>query len=346
MGKNMLRQQTATPLVMPGPLLLALLGAAFCVWSASGNALNLCVTTGCSLFQDFTVGGMSMWWIGAAGFAVLALLSLSGRPLLGVVCSGVGVLVDVLLLALMLTTSPCVGCLFAALLFALLYLAFRQCNHHRDTPMPRSWLLLLWSLLFIANVGAVVKAEAETWPMYGPENAATRVYFSPSCSACREAVNSLSGRVNVAFYPLAENAQDIPSIETMIVALAKGDSMAEALAQAVAEKTPSETSSESAFSPSRWLLQYRVLRNKAHVLASGAETVPYIEFHGLPGFLSSSAKSGGRTARPVGSSGPSGTSAPMTPVQEGTAPQSTDATLPVDTGIAGSCGGATNVPCP
>lgn len=330
----MLRHQMATPLVMPGPLLLSVLGAAFCVWSASGNALNLCVTTGCSLFQDFTLGGISMWWFGAAGFAVLVLLSLSGRPVLGVAGAGLCVVVDVVLLGIMLTTAPCVGCLFAALLFALTYLAFRYSSHKRDQPLPRSWLLLVWMCLFIANVGAVVKAEADTWPMHGPDDPGVRLFFSPSCSACREAVNSLSGRVNVAFYPLAENDQDVPAVAAMIAAVEKGDSMAEALASV---KNIPEISTLGAYAPEYWLLRFRLLRNKAHVLASGSEAIPYIEFHGLPGFLSSAKNTPARPQSP-----PPGVTLEISPGGS----SSSDSTLPIDTGIAGSCGGADTPPCP
>lgn len=330
----MLRHQVATPLVMPGPLLLSVLGAAFCVWSASGNALNLCVTTGCSLFQDFTVGGISVWWFGAVAFAVMVLLSLSGRPLLGVTGAGLCVLVDVLLLTLMLTTAPCVGCLFAALLFALVYLAFRYSNAKRDQPLSRSWLLLVWMALFIANVGAVVKAEADTWPMHGPDDPAVRLFFSPSCSACREAVNGLSGRVNVAFYPLSENEQDVPAIAAMVASVEKGESMAEALAGI---KNMPAVSTLSGYAPEYWLLRFRLLRNKAHVLASGSESVPYIEFHGLPNFLASAKNAPVRSQSP-----PPGASVEILPGGS----SSTDATLPIDTGVAGSCGGADTPPCP
>ena len=340
----MLRNQTSVPLIMPGPLLLALLGVALCVWSATGNALNLCFTSGCSLYQDFSVGGISMWWVGAGAFALLALLAMSGRPWLGTFCAGLCLWGDIFLLALMLTTAPCVACLIAALIFALLYVAFRYSSHNRDAPLSRSWLVFIWACLFIANVGAVVKAEADTWAMLGPEDAAVRLYFSPSCSACREAVNNLSGRVNVAYYPVAENDQDYPAIATMLAAVRKGDSMAEALNQAKA----GENAVWNEYTPESLLLRFRVLLNKAHVQASGSEVVPYLEFHGLPAFLSQGSK------RPQGRP-TSGSQAPGTvPAQEapGGAGEASglgagnDATLPIDMGIAGACGGNTGKPCP
>ena len=51
--------------IVTGALCLALLGAAFCAWSALGNEVNLCVTAGCSLYQDTTLAGISLWWLGA-----------------------------------------------------------------------------------------------------------------------------------------------------------------------------------------------------------------------------------------------------------------------------------------
>ena len=64
--------------ILTGSLCVTLLAAAFCVWSAFGNDVNFCVTAGCSLYQDFTVGGVSLWWLGTGTFALLALLALLG----------------------------------------------------------------------------------------------------------------------------------------------------------------------------------------------------------------------------------------------------------------------------
>ena len=70
--------------ILTGSLCVTLLAAAFCVWSAFGNDVNFCVTAGCSLYQDFTVGGVSLWWLGTGSFALLALLALLGPPPRGV----------------------------------------------------------------------------------------------------------------------------------------------------------------------------------------------------------------------------------------------------------------------
>lgn len=311
---------------MPGPLLVGVLGAAFCIWSASGNAINLCVTAGCSLFQDFTVAGVSMWWFGAAAFTLLCVLSLVGSAALGVVAAGLCLFLDALLLVLMLLTVPCVGCLFAALLFALSYMAFRHGATPRDKETGRSILLWIWLGLFLVNVGAVVRAEVGTWAMHGPEDASVRMYFSPSCSVCREGVNSLSGRVNVAFYPVAENSEDVLRIAAMIRGLEDGNSMSEALK--AAQKENATAGFLEGYSPDMLLLRFRLLCNKAHIFASGGQSVPFFEYHGLPSSLAEPA--GQRAARPP------------VPSQQ----QSTDYTLPIEPDVAGSCGGANAAPCP
>ena len=319
--RRMIRTQSS-PMLMPLPLFFALLGMAFCAWSASGNSLNFCVTTGCLLYQDITVAGISMWWLGSAAFGVLLLLALLGRPWLGVLVAGTFILADIFLLILMLVTAPCVGCLFAAMLFALCYAGFRQHNNRKASRPSRSWMLLVWGLLFVINIGAVVRAEVSTWAISGPQDATVRVYFSPSCSACREAVNALSGRVNVAFYPIEESAEDVASIADMHHAVSRGAGMAEALAGAKAREL--KTFWEN-YNPDMLLLRFRLLRNKAHVMASGSHTVPFIEYQGLPAGLGQKA-------------------AASRPASRDAAPR--DATLPLDGEIAGSCGGASGTPCP
>ncbi|MDE7064725.1 MAG: hypothetical protein K2O70_04550, partial [Desulfovibrionaceae bacterium] len=286
---------------------------------------NLCVTAGCSLFQDFTVAGVSMWWFGAAAFTLLCILSLVGSVTLGVVAAGLCLFLDVLLLVLMLLTVPCVGCLFAALLFALSYMAFRHGATPRDKETGRSVLLWIWLGLFLINVGAVVRAQAGSWAMRGPEDASVRMYFSPSCSVCREGVNALSGRVNVAFYPVAENSEDVLRIAAMIRGLEDGNSMSEALK--AAQKEHATAGFLEGYSPDMLLLRFRLLCNKAHIFASGGQSVPFFEYHGLPSSLTEPA--GQRAARSPASS-----------------QQSTDYTLPIEPDVAGSCGGPNAAPCP
>lgn len=323
----MIRHTGKTATLLPVPLLIALLGAAFCVWSAYGNALNVCFTTGCSLYQDVTLAGISLWWGGVGAFALLGLLAMTGRLWLGIFVAGLCLFVDVLLLLLMMLTAPCVACLVVALPFALCYLTFRQIAARRDVRVGRSVLLYIWSVLFIINIGAVIRAETGTWAMHGPQDATVRVYFSPSCKPCRETVTALSGRPNVAFYPVAENDADIGSILAMKLALNKGVTMGEALSA----KPVILKSFLSHGTPDMLMLRFHLLCNKAHVLASGSQSLPFVEYQGMPS---------GLTPRP--SLHPTGPQPPD--VKDAKDVNARDAALPIDGDVAGSCGGAT--PCP
>mgnify|MGYP000972099112 FL=1 len=109
-----------------GALCLALLAAAFCFWSAAGNDLGLCVTGGCALYQDATVAGVSLWWVGSGVFLLLGLLALLGAAGLGRALSALALLADTALLLLMALTAPCSNCLVVAVFFALLYRSFRK----------------------------------------------------------------------------------------------------------------------------------------------------------------------------------------------------------------------------
>lgn len=312
----MIRYPTPPVALMPVPLLVALLGAAFCAWSASGNELNLCFTAGCSLYQDVTIAGISLWWAGVGAFLFLGFLAVFGRPWFGIIAAGACLLADALLLLLMMLTAPCVACLAGAVLFALCYVTFRQTAARRGIDTGRSVLLYAWAVLFIINIGAVVRAETGTWAMLGPQDATVRVYFSPSCKACRETVTALSGRVNVAFYPVAENEADWASILAMKHAVNTGASMGEAI---LAKAAPSQ-GFWADYTSDILLLRFRLLCNRAHVLSAGSQTLPFVEYQGMPSGLA-------RRDQPAPT---------PAPVQ--------DATLPVDGDVAGSCGGVT--PCP
>jgi hypothetical protein len=67
------------------------------------------------------------------------------------------------------------------------------------------------------------------------------------------------------------------------------------------------------------LLQFRLWKNRAHVLAAGSDRLPFVEFKGLPSFLNGEKKS-----------------VPPTPERGANSP----AEVPgIDLGVAGFCGG-------
>ena len=76
-------RMTKSHAIITTPLVLASIATVFCVWSALGNDVNFCVTTGCALYQDITIGKISLWWFGCAAFVTLAACAILGLAHIG-----------------------------------------------------------------------------------------------------------------------------------------------------------------------------------------------------------------------------------------------------------------------
>lgn len=346
-----------------GPFLLSLFGAAFCAWSALGNDINICVTAGCQLYQSVSVAGISLWWVGCGTFGLLGILALAGLVNAGRLICGAALLGDICLLLLMAVTAPCVACLVAAIFFALVYFCYLQAQNSsfgtsslgsaRNAGAGRSFLLWVWLALFTVNAGAVARSQLDVWPIIDAEDqASVRLFFSPSCPSCQKAVNALSGRVDVVFCPLAENDSDVYRIAAMHRLLDKGMSMADALRESFDAGPAGGIAGFLDGIGLRW----KLLRNKAHVFSSGAQTVPFIEYRGLPASLAGhnagrhGIATGDNGARRDSSAGLSGEKAAENARQVPAAVQLAypgDASLPFDDPalplISGRCTG--NEPC-
>lgn len=324
--------------ILTTPFLAALLATAFCVWSAMGNDVNFCVTTGCTLYQDFSIGGISLWWFGTGAFTLLAACALSGQQGAGRWLAGLFLLGDIFLLALMALTATCVSCLVAAMFFALCYFLFSsqpRVKAGQQQKSRRSFLLWLWAALFIINLGFVARSQLDVWPILDESgDPRMRMFFSPSCPYCVEGLNALSGKVNVAFYPVAENNADVYRLAKMQTLLAEGMSIAEALGQSM------ETTEPEGFEwlkPEIILLRFRLLRNKAHIFSSGSQSVPFFETKGLPADILAEVKKRNRE-RAVRGLPPAG----PPPATADSGPK--DHALPVELEEGQQCGGA--IPCP
>lgn len=71
------------------PLFLSVLAFVFCLWIGLGNRFEICVTAGCTLFEDAKLAGISMWWYGAAAFTALGICSACRYPGAGFVLAWV-----------------------------------------------------------------------------------------------------------------------------------------------------------------------------------------------------------------------------------------------------------------
>lgn len=299
---------------------MAFIGAAYCViqvlptlaslTGAASPAMEIpCPGSGCNLFQDFTVYGISLWWAGVAYFALMVLLCLKRVHGFAMFTATTALIADAFLIIIMLFTASCVACLGAAVIMGILFLALRRHVTARMMIAPGpSFIFLAWAGLFLAAAASAATELAEPWDIAGSGNQERRIYFSPSCPACRDAITVFAG--NAAFIPVAEKDGDYAAIRVMHEEIAKGKTMVEAL-------HASDSAKGEPFSFATVVFRLKLLRNKAEVLKLGFDKLPLIMINGMPQDL-----------RPQ----PARRNAPS-------------AALPPELSAIDSCGGNTPEPC-
>lgn len=261
------------------PLLLALLGLAWCGYVAFPTANPApCATSGCELFRDTRVAGISLWWVGGAYFFVLSVLCLKGSLHLARLLATLALLGDMALLLIMFFTAPCFDCLVVAVFIGLCYYALRNASDSwfaSSRPTP-SILLPLWLGLFIGNAAL---AANEQFPLYALGNSSARevrVFFSPSCPACRTALVTLGS--GAALIPVMEKDEDFDSIVKFRSLLERGEPMREALVRSLNDTEPMPDISFV----EKWLLGVRLMRNKAALFKQGFRALPLVQINGMP----------------------------------------------------------------
>lgn len=295
----------AVPRVSLCAFLWALAGALLSLYGAFFKAEALCITAGCELLQGF--GGVEsfFWWLGAGTFAFAAFLCARNSAKLVALLASLCLAADCVLLGVMAYTVPCVPCLSVALCFLGLFVcttggAWRnsgdlggsaenaqQIGKYEKFPLEsvgrvgRFVFLALWLMLFSPNALHAVQENVGGWCLYGSKTAALKVFFSPSCPACREAVLALGEKPNknIAFYPVAKNDNDITSLNTMEEEIAGGSSMSAAFLIAVNDPVL------QARSVPFWRkisLQLRTLQNQALLMRLGVHSLPALVSSGVP----------------------------------------------------------------
>ena len=309
------------------PFLLSLIGLSFCLWVSSGGTA-LCLTDGCALFQDFSLAGVSLWIAGASFFGFMLPLCVLRFSTFARFCAGIALAADILLMGIMSFTAPCVNCLLVGLLIALTFFALiRETALHKRAR--RSPLLLIWALFFSISAGGILRDSTALWsplPHSGQES--VQVFFSPSCRACQTLTEQANALPDAAWFPVAEDNRDIWLIHAMNKHLAGGLPLREAIAKAQADIPGLADAPDlmalpeyrfGLLKPKMLLLQFRLWKNRAHVLAAGSDRLPFVEFKGLPSFLR-----GEKNAE-------------LAPNARGT---DSSAEVPgIDLGVAGFCGG-------
>ena len=269
------------PAKLGASILFCILGIAYCVAVLLGLAEPLCVTNGCSLYQDFSVAGISLWHVGIITFLAIAALCVTRRVWLAVNLSRLTILADCGLLLVMALTTPCLSCLGVAVCLALVFITLYRASliyEGYNPPYPRSKLFLAWLLLFAAAVVPCVKELSMPVAWHGPQEASVRLYFSPHCPACMQAIEAAAhSPLPVAYYPEAVDLDELKIIVALEQDLKSGADLAESLRK-YRETPPSSLPFNFSTLKAAWV----TLRNRAEVMGLGQGSVPLLLINGVP----------------------------------------------------------------
>ncbi|GAB7080026.1 hypothetical protein [Megalodesulfovibrio paquesii] len=302
-------------------ILLALVGAVFCAVSALDLTTAFCTTAGCALFKGASIAGLSLYWIGAAGFFTLAALYSASRrqPLIRLAadgCLAVGLVFDAVLLVILALTAPCLTCLVVAALLGGVALAAWA---GRESALRLRRVLIIWALCFTAAVSGLGRGAVAPMPLAQLEDPALQLYFSPTCPECRTAVLRLLVQPELlrqtAFLPIAKTPED----ERRLLALRLGQQHGTALPEllrALVDDTPAPES--RAGIRETLAIWWMSMRNKVAVLRAGSQTVPFLQAT-APGIMQ-------LLAQPHVSTGSGPATTPMSGA--GSVPQQSGPTLP------------------
>lgn len=278
MPLNSSRYKSTPPLMA---LFCALLGLAWCGYVAFPTSLTEpCLTSGCAVTKNFAIAGISLWWIGGGCFFIISFLCLRNMRFLAWHFSRLVLFFDALFLLLMLVTGPCFDCLVVAFFFAVTNYLLRPTPETwflKETEIPRFVLLPIWLGLFVANS---ILAINETTPALTmtteTSNPSVRVYFAPSCPACRDAVMTFGEQAEL--FPVLESDSDFGVIYRMQELLVQGATPQKALSEAM----DSPASLENIPLSKKFFLAIGLLRNKANLFKHGFTSLPLIEVNGMP----------------------------------------------------------------
>jgi hypothetical protein len=143
----------------------------------------------------------------------------------------------------------------------------------QQTP---SLLLPVWFGLFLGNAALAANEQILLFSMGNTRSSEVRVYFSPSCNACRSAILALGNTATL--YPVEENDGDMDSIIRLAALLKANVPLREALPRSI---SPDEPVPHLPLYR-RMFLSAQLVRNKAMVLRQGFRALPLIEVNGMP----------------------------------------------------------------
>lgn len=291
--------------------IISLIGLVFSLYNIYGAQTLTECERNCSIFADFSFMGLSLWYFGALYFLLIMLLSVFRTFFLSrfglKIITSTALFADTFLLWIMIKTAPCYFCMFEGL---LIFLSYIVCRYERNklkyfladiknsgsrsknfgmstnsvTEKVQLFCSVIvdfvkysWIILFVMLIGVAVNQSQDTSPVTGNVNTATKIYFSPSCKACKELVKTEYLNKNIEWVPVEENAGDIWKIILMQESLKQGKNLYEALLQ-----TEDTKYSPTFFDYFKYLpTQIDIWINTAKV-KERTPVVPYIEVFGNP----------------------------------------------------------------
>jgi hypothetical protein len=245
--------------------MLLLFGLLLCLGSVFGLTEALCLTKGCQLYQGYDFLGLSLHIWGAAAFGA-ALVLLIYRPGFYRRFLHLCLWAEIILLAGQVIYLPCSECLLVGLIWGLLALL----------EMRERISVKIWSVVFLMALVLMGKDLLYPWPVYGHADAAVKVYFSPSCKACRGEIEKLlaGGEVDlnrVAFFPVALKARDYERVEIFQSVLNQTLSLDEAFQACW---------SGAVHAPEGWpnslMVRFGLMRNRMILSRMGVNKIPLV----------------------------------------------------------------------
>ncbi len=270
-----------------GSYLFPALGLAFCAANSLGAEIA-CVTTGCTVYAEYTFGGLSFWVWGTVAFAGLLLCAPLDRWRSGIFLAATSavLLADLGFLVWQIVFLPCTSCMVAALLIGLSQVSAILAGGAPSPPRPLfrrlAWACLLaWTGLMLVDGVDAVRERARPWPIYGdPDTAHYAIWFSLNCPNCRETMQTIleaPGMMDdVVLYPLAKDADDLERFFVMFCGLRHDRELGDVLD----ESWETESCDVDELDLTRGeaaTLRLRLAWNKALLVRRGHRVVPVLE---------------------------------------------------------------------
>lgn len=251
-------------------IIFSLAGFIYCLLNILQPDSFLCPTTGCKIYGQLTLWGLSFYHYGAAYFILLAAACGYGhgksspgiiRAFEGLLYSGI--IINCGLLVWQFLFIPCLSCLIVAVPLGLIFIIH---TWNKQLLWKPAWVFCF----FLASFSLLKVDMLAPKPIYGSAGAPIKLFVSPSCGACREMLGDvLKDRLlldQTAVFPIAKNDQDISRLSALQDLLEKGVALEEALAAAENTKDRANSLSVEAMS---W-------RNKSFLIRNGYAQVPVL----------------------------------------------------------------------